>query len=265
MRAFPFLDANALFTASNYQRHWGGVRLRVDDVAVRITATSSRSQFWEETVTANALQDVRTFDVPASPGRRYRGQSPHERRADLRQRLVRAAVEEFAARGFSNTSVEDIVRSARSSRTGFYMFFDNRAEAMYAALHFCLHELLETTRRAVANAQPDERPIEVAVRALVDCLVADPSAASIILIDGSGTSVEVNALRGRMRLEFGAFLLGLNVSSDQDDAQAVDDALRAAIVGLLFEPMAHLAETGRLAEAPAHIPSLVSALEKHIR
>jgi len=215
-------------------------------------------------VTANALQDVRRFDVPTPQGRRYRGQSPRERRADQRQRLVRAAVDEFAARGFYNTSVEDIVRTARSSRTVFYMFFDNRAEAMYAALHHCLHELLETTRKSVSNAQPGERPIEVAVRSLVERLVADPSAANIILIDSSGTSVEVNALRSRMRLEFGEFLLGLNISPD-DDTQAIDDALRAAIVGLLFEPMAHLAETGRLAEAPDHIPALINAVEKHIQ
>ena len=66
--------------------------------------------------------------------RRYRGLSAEERRADQRRRLVRAAIDEFAARGYHRTSVEDIVRSAHTSRTAFYAFFDNREDAMYGAL-----------------------------------------------------------------------------------------------------------------------------------
>jgi len=66
--------------------------------------------------------------LPAT-GRRYRGLSAEERRADQRRRLVRAAIEEFAARGYYHTSVEDIVRKARTSRTAFYAFFDNREDA----------------------------------------------------------------------------------------------------------------------------------------
>src|SRR6476620_2114911 len=83
-------------------------------------------------------------DTPS--GRRYRGLSAEERRTDQRRRLVRAAVEEFAARGYHRTSVEDIVRSAHTSRTAFYAFFDNREDAMYGALQESLRGLLETVR-----------------------------------------------------------------------------------------------------------------------
>ena len=79
-------------------------------------------------------------------GRRYRGLSAEERRADQRERLVRAAINEFSVRGYHRTSVEDIVRSAHTSRTAFYTFFDNREDAMYAALQASLSGLLDAVR-----------------------------------------------------------------------------------------------------------------------
>src|SRR5437868_15540386 len=92
-------------------------------------------------------------------GRRYRGLSAEERRADQRERLVRAAINEFASRGYHRTSVEDIVRSAHTSRTAFYAFFDNREAAMYAALQAALRGLQIGRASCRERVQAVERPI----------------------------------------------------------------------------------------------------------
>ncbi len=178
--------------------------------------------------------------------------------------MVRAAIDEFAARGYHNTSVEDIVRTARSSRTVFYMFFDDRADAMYAAVHSCLRSLLDTIHKARSAATLGHSETEIVVGSLVRFLVNDEAAARIVLLEAAGTSVEVNALRSRMRLELAEILLGLRSTDDGNPLPPVDDVIRAGVVGLLFEPMAHLAETNRLAEAPSHIPALVEAVNKLI-
>jgi len=94
---------------------------------------------------------------------------------------VRAAIEEFAARGYHHTSVEDIVRSARTSRTAFYAFFDNREDAMYGALQASLHALLAAVRKGMADANTNSSLIEVGVTAYVEFLVSDPAAARILL------------------------------------------------------------------------------------
>src|SRR2546430_7532699 len=101
-------------------------------------------------------------------GRRYRGLSAEERRADQRERLVRAAVDEFAARGYHRTSVEDIVRSAHTSRTAFYAFFDNREDAMYGALQTSLRNLLDRVRDALLTAPPDSDLIRIGVTTYVE-------------------------------------------------------------------------------------------------
>jgi AcrR family transcriptional regulator len=203
-------------------------------------------------------------DTSAAPaGRRYRGLSAEERRTDQRRRLVRAAIEEFAARGYHRTSVEDIVRSARTSRTAFYAFFDNREDAMYGALQTCLRTLLDAVRRELVNASPDDNITEVGIRAYVDCLVADPAAAKIILLEGVGTSPEVNALRSRIRREIADLIRDLWAEYDPEAAGSPHaGAISVGVFGILFESMVHLAETNRLAEAPSHVPALVTAVDR---
>ena len=92
-----------------------------------------------------------TATISAS-GRRYRGLSAEERKADQRERLVRAAINEFSERGYHRTSVEDIVRSAHTSRTAFYAFFENREAAMYSALEASLRGLLDSVRKDLRPA-----------------------------------------------------------------------------------------------------------------
>jgi AcrR family transcriptional regulator len=199
----------------------------------------------------------------SSSGRRYRGLSAEERRADQRKRLVRAAIDEFAARGYHHTSVEDIVRKARTSRTAFYAFFDNREDAMYGALQTCLRSLLDTMRTKLDEAGAGENLTEVGVRAYVDCLVADPAAARVILLEGVGTSPEVNTLRSRIRRELADLIRDLWAHTDAEAAASPQAAaISVGVFGILFESMVHLAETNRLEEAPAHVPALVSAIDR---
>ena len=205
----------------------------------------------------------RPDEEPTPTGRRYRGLSPEERRADQRRRLVRAAIEEFAARGYHRTSVEDIVRSARTSRTAFYAFFDNREDAMYSALQTSMRAVLDKVRRALLSADPERNITEVGVEAYVDALVDDPAAARIVLLEGIGTSPEVNALRSRIRREVADLVRDLWADYDPEAANSPHAAaISVGVFGILFESMVHLAETNRLDEAKAHVPSLVTAVDR---
>jgi AcrR family transcriptional regulator len=206
-----------------------------------------------------------TPEPPRGPpgGRRYRGLSAEERRADQRRRLVRAAIDEFAARGYHRTSVEDIVRSARTSRTAFYAFFDNREDAMYGALQTSLRGLLDHVRDALYNADPERNITEVGIDAYVSWLVADPPAARIILLEGVGTSPEVNALRSRIRREIADLIRDLWADYDPIAANGPHAAaIAVGVFGILFESMVHLAETNRLGDAPEHVPALVTAVDR---
>jgi AcrR family transcriptional regulator len=198
-----------------------------------------------------------------STGRRYRGLSAEERRVDQRERLTRAAINEFAVRGYHSTSVEDIVRSARTSRTAFYAFFDNREDAMYGALQASLRELLGAVRKRLAKADGRASLIEVGVTAYVEFLVTDPAAARILLVESIGTSPEVNAYRSHIRREVSRVVRDIWAEHDPEAAASPHaSAVAVGVFGFLLESMLHLVESGRLDEAPAHVPALVRAAER---
>lgn len=198
-----------------------------------------------------------------STGRRYRGLSAEERRDDQRKRLTRAAIDEFSVRGYHRTSVEDIVRSARTSRTAFYAIFDNREDAMYGALEESLRALLEEVKRQLACATPGSSLIEVGVTAYVDFLVTDPAAARILLLESIGTSPEVNAYRSHVRRRVARIVRDIWSEYDTNGADSPHaSAVAVGIFGFLLESMLYLVESGRLDEAPAHVPALVTAVER---
>ncbi|GIU88319.1 MAG: TetR family transcriptional regulator [Acidimicrobiia bacterium] len=201
--------------------------------------------------------------APEPLGRMYAGKSAEERRADQRRRIVRAAIEEFAARGYHRTSVEDIVRRARTSRSAFYAFFDNREDAMYGALQTSLRALLDAVRRAVFAAGPADDPVAVGIGAYVRHLCEDPAAAAVVLLEGVGTSPEVNALRSRTRRDLADLIRDVWAERDPEAAAAPQArAISVGIIGIITESMVHLVETGRLAEGPDHVPALVAAVER---
>jgi AcrR family transcriptional regulator len=198
-----------------------------------------------------------------SVGRRYRGLSAEERRVDQRERLTRAAINEFSRRGYHRTSVEDIVRSARTSRTAFYAFFDNREAAMYGALRASMQALLASVRKRLAAADHDSSLIEVGVTAYVEFLVTDPAAARILLLESIGTSPEVNAYRSHIRRSVSRNVRDIWARHDPEAAASPHaSAIAVGVFGFLLESMLHLVESGRLEEAPAHVPALVTAAER---
>ena len=58
-----------------------------------------------------------------------------------RQRLLSAATDVFAERGYHSARVDDIVRAARTSHGTFYLYFANKQEVLLALAVECAQEL----------------------------------------------------------------------------------------------------------------------------
>jgi AcrR family transcriptional regulator len=215
------------------------------------------------TLVAMVANEVSEDSEKPPTGRRYRGLSAEERRTDQRRRLVRAAIDEFAARGYHRTSVEDIVRSARTSRTAFYAFFDNREDAMYGALQTSLRTLLDEVRDTLLSAPAGFDIVSLGIGTYIECLVRDPAAARVILLEGVGTSPEVSALRSRTRREIADLIRDLWADFDPEAANSPHGAVIAVgVFGIFYESAVHMCEIGRLEELPSHVPALVEAVNR---
>ncbi|MES9536486.1 MULTISPECIES: TetR/AcrR family transcriptional regulator [unclassified Actinomadura] len=78
-------------------------------------------------------------------------------RAETRERLLSAAADEFARRGYDGTRVADIARAAGVSNGALYAHFDSKAELLVAALRAHGRRLLAE----LFAAEPDRPVVEL--------------------------------------------------------------------------------------------------------
>jgi len=138
-------------------------------------------------------------------GRLYGGEPLHARRRDQRERLIEAAREVFADRGYAGASIDEIVSGARVSRTSFYRFFAGKEECMLAVFEEAIERLTAAFGEA-SDAGTGEQRIRVGVRGIVAGLAADPATARVVLVEAVGASPRIELARIEARARFAGLL-----------------------------------------------------------
>jgi AcrR family transcriptional regulator len=84
--------------------------------------------------------------------------------SSIRERILEAAFTLFSERGFSSTSMLDIVTRARVSKRDLYALFQNK----HAVLATCIHERAGRMRRPLDTATPVPQTRDALAKLLVD-------------------------------------------------------------------------------------------------
>jgi AcrR family transcriptional regulator len=102
------------------------------------------------------------------------------KRAALRQRIVDAALQAFAARGFEATTTADIADRLQMTGPALYHYFRTKDELLFACIEHVLQSLFEAlTTAAEGDGTATERMIRV-VRAQVAMELRNGSAAPLV-------------------------------------------------------------------------------------
>ena len=113
----------------------------------------------------HAPNTKRHYTPPApQAGRRER------HKTDVRNRLLRAAFELFATRGFEATTVEDITQAADVAKGTFFNYFPTK-ELLLTQMG---EHRLDILRAALADARLNRRPSQDLLRGLLLALVDEP-------------------------------------------------------------------------------------------
>ena len=131
------------------------------------------------------------------PAARGRHAPPLEVRLPLqRGRLLQAAAEEFATRGYAQASSESISRRAGMSKATFYEHFANKEGCMIALFDTAAEVVVQSMVKAAERAgnDPKER-LRGAIRAFLTTLSEHPEFAQTLLVEIFGAGP--NAARRR--------------------------------------------------------------------
>ncbi|MDF0531649.1 TetR/AcrR family transcriptional regulator [Tsukamurella sp. 8F] len=119
-----------------------------------------------------------------------------ERKAELRESIVSAAFDEFAHRGYHNTSIADIARRLGIGHGTFYRYFENKRDILDHVVSDTVEKITEvlteqeTPDEATTLAEYRQQSDRIA-RALQEIFLADHRLIRILLFESTGIDREL--------------------------------------------------------------------------
>jgi AcrR family transcriptional regulator len=175
---------------------------------------------------------------------------------DQRRRLLRAIAELVAERGYSDVTVELIVRRARVSYKTFYKHYPSKEEC-FVALFGAAFSATEKKIRGALDRQDlswtDE--VVVALRTLVEAIVAEPVIARAVIVESLTVGPAIAARYEQATKAFAPLLRagrGQN-SRGQELPGTIEDTLVGSIIWSAYERLV----VGEADELTEYLPVLL--------
>lgn len=177
-----------------------------------------------------------------------------------RERLLEAMVRNAAAKGYEETTIGDVIETARLPRETFDALFASKEECFLEAYDAVIDVVVAHVAGAYESAAGESWPDRVvaALRSLVDLLAAESDIARMAMVEVTAVGEDA---RLRYRAALGRFVPfleeGRSFFSGVEGLPA--DTARFAIGGLtsmIFDEV----RAGRCAELPQMVPDLTFAV-----
>lgn len=163
-----------------------------------------------------------------------------------RERILDAAVEVIARRGYSAAGVQEIVDLSSTSKGSFYFHFPSKEQMVMALVERMSEKLVDKVRRSAASQPTPLHRLAASIDALVDIFSRQRKVAQVLLLNimGNGKAVDKKFLP--VREKFVALIRAeLDAAIEAKQIRPVDTALIARIwLGGLNELILHWLLTG---------------------
>ena len=135
----------------------------------------------------------------AVPAAQLRRDARVERR---RRRVADAALASFAERGYSLTSVDEIVTRARVSKSAFYEFFESKEHCMREVLAQEGGSLISDVLTAAATGHDHHERLRLGITRFVTSCFERSHVARLLIVESVGLSAEVEGVRRELQAQF---------------------------------------------------------------
>jgi AcrR family transcriptional regulator len=197
-----------------------------------------------ETAGATARRPRRLSDEEREQRARQRREAL---RARHRERILDAVADCFAARGYHDTSVDQVVGRARASKSAFYSAFPNKETAFAALLQREGERMLHAVEQAVL-AEPDpRRRARAGIATFVADCVRSQATARILLVESVGISPAIEERRRALHTRFAELIRAQAEAARAAGTPATSldlGVLSVALVGAVNEAVIHHLDHG---------------------
>jgi AcrR family transcriptional regulator len=189
-------------------------------------------------------------------------------KAATRERILQAAMAEFAERGYQATSVDDVARRAGSSKGGVYFHFPNKQAIFEALIVDLMYTLEGAVREAIGGAHGALGRVDAALSVVIRTFAAHRGLTHLLLVEaqclGQPFDQEVRAAR---RLFIGIIESYLQDAMQEGSIAPVDTGVAACVwLGAINEVVLRwlFAEDPAAAPLEAALPALRALLLRSI-
>jgi AcrR family transcriptional regulator len=186
-----------------------------------------------------------------------------DRREARRQRLLEAALQLFAELGFHDTSVDEVVAQARTSKSAFYEHFESKEDCFRVLLEQEGGELVAAVRLAARDGGDHRERMRLGIAAFVHTCASRSRVAQLLLVESVGLSPSIEELRHRLHAEFASITESeVRYAQEQGDhaLAGIDPAIYGrAVVGAVNEATSWFLEAGAAGDPQALADQLCRA------
>jgi len=212
------------------------------------------------------MDDVKIADDLLIPAGRHT-LAPGEVSARQRERLMRAMGQCVSERGYVETTIADVVRVARTSRTVFYRHFADKEECFLATYQEMTHARIGASLEAAAAVEGWREKLRAGIAAYFRWMAEHPEVAVTSVVEVHRAGRAALDARARALSDWARTLEGIAVLAREEGHPAeLDEAAHLAIL-LTAEAFVHdYARTGRLDEVTEREPevqALAAVLFEH--
>jgi len=212
------------------------------------------------------MDDVKIADDLLIPAGRHT-LAPGEVSARQRERLMRAMGQCVSERGYVETTIADVVRVARTSRTVFYRHFADKEECFLATYQEMTHARIGASLEAAAAVEGWREKLRAGIAAYFRWMAEHPEVAVTSVVEVHRAGRAALDARARALSDWARTLEGIAVlAREERHAAELDEAAHLAIL-LTAEAFVHdYARTGRLDEVTEREPevqALAAVLFEH--
>lgn len=113
-------------------------------------------------------------------------------------RLVSASLKAFANKGYMDTSVQEIVTLARTSKSTFYKYYKNKEAMLVHIFQIVATILVSRVENSLSACPPTSERTYQAIKTYIDTCFTYRDLAKLILVETVGLFPEVEAMREKL-------------------------------------------------------------------